>query len=429
MNANLIVSRDAVFNGQVQFAQPLSVDGDVLFNSNLQVNKTAYLNDRLIVSNDVSMNANLFVSRDAVFNGNVQFAQQLRVVGDVSVNSNLQVDKITYLNDRLFVSKDASMNANLFVAKNTVLNGETTINGNVQFAQQMRVVGDVSFNSSLQVNKATYLNDQLYVQKDVSMNANLFVSKNASFNANVKVMNSMQASTYEGTDPAKIFIGSKGLTAPVGYTAPLRNIYIGTDDTAGTTQQTQNIIKIGGGNDTVAIGGSRGLTSQTIKVGKTMTINNDAGSSNGAGFVIADGSNPNAGSVLVSADRNGYSFKAPGQTSVVTMDISAIVLPMNNSNLQITNGILTLSRQQGSTANYRIGVGEIDINTVLVKKYAATDSLFNIQNVDTNLGVNGNVYARQGLSVGKSTISPNTPNTALDINGYVAHNNGYIWQF
>ena len=489
MNANLFVSRDAVFNGNVQFAQPLSVGGDALFNSNLQVNKTAYLNDRLVVLKDVSMNANLFVSRDAVFNGNVQFAQQLRVVGDVSFDSNLQVDKITYLNDRLFVSKDASLNANLFVAKTTILNGETTVNGNVQFAQQlrvvgdvsfnsnlqvdkitylndrlfvskdaslnanlfvaktailngettvngnvqfvqqMRVVGDVSFNSSLHVNKATYLNDQLYVLKDVSMNANLFVSKNASFNANVKVMNSMQASTYEGTDPAKIFIGSKWLTAPVGYTAPLRNIYIGTDDTAGTTQQTQNIIKIGGGNDTVAIGGSRGLTAQTIKVGKTMTINNDAGSSNGAGFVIADGSNPNAGSVLISADRNGYSFKAPGQTSVVTMDISAIVLPMNNSNLQIANGILTLSRQQGSTANYRIGVGEIDINTVLVKKYAATDSLFNTQNVDTNLGVNGNVYARQGLSVGKSTISPNTPNTTLDINGYVAHNNGYIWQF
>jgi hypothetical protein len=322
------------------------------------------------------------------------------------------------------------LNDRLFVAKNTTLNGETAVNGNVQIAQKLRVVGDALFNSNLQVDKIAYLNDRLFVAKDVSMNANLFVSKNALFNANVKVMNSMQASTYEGTDPAKLFIGSKGIYAPTGYISAIRNIYIGTDDT-GTTQQTQNIIKIGGGDDTVVIGGSKGISVPTIKVGKTLTLNNGTGSSNGAGIIIADGSNSTAGSVLVSADKNGYSFKAPGQTSVVTLDISAIVLPMNNSNLQITNGILTLSRGsvQGNTANYSIGVGQIDINTVFVKKYSTTDSLFKIQNVDTNLGVNGNVYARQGLSVGKTTISPNTPNTTLDINGYVAHNNGYIWQF
>jgi hypothetical protein len=405
---------ETTMNGNVQFTQQLRVAGDAVFHSNLQIDKVAFLNDRLVVQNEATMNANLFVSKTA------QFAQQMRVAGDAVFHSNLHVNQIAFLNDRLVVLKDASMNANLFVSKTA------------QFAQQVRVAGDAVFHSNLHVNQIAFLNDRLVVQNDVSMNANLFVSKNALFNANVRVMNNMQASTYEGTDPAKIFIGSKGLTAPVGITVPIRNIYIGTDDTVGTTQQTQNTIKIGGGNDTVVIGGSKGLSAPTIKVGKTLTINNDTGSSNGAGLIIADGSNSTAGSVLVSADKNGYSFKAPGQTSVVTLDISAIVLPMNDSNLQITNGILTLRRgtQQGSnTANYSIGVGQIDINTVLVKKYEAFDALYKIQNVDTNLGVNGNIYARQGVSVGKPAIAPNTPNTTLDINGYVAHNNGYIWQF
>ena len=174
------------------------------------------------------------------------------------------------------------------------------------------------------------------------------------------------------------------------------------------------------------------MTVPNINTGKTISINNGVGSSVGAGIVIVDGSNSSAGSLLVSSDKNGYVFKAPGQTSVVTMDISAIVAPMTNANLQITNGILTLNKTttpNGSIPNYRIGVGQIDLSNVLLKKYSATDSTTNIQNVDTNLGVNGNVYARRGMSIGKPVISPNTPNTVLDINGYLGHNNGYIWQF
>jgi len=261
------------------------------------------------------------------------------------------------------------------------------------------------------------------------MNANLYVSRDASFNANVTVRNILRASSFEGTDPSNIFIGSAGLYTSNGYYAPQRNIYIGTDNIS-RVKNTKNVITIGGGDDTIVIGG-KGITIQNINVGKTITINNGFGSSNGAGIVISDNSNSNAGSILVSSDKNGYSFKAPGQTSVVTMDVSAIITPMNDRNLQITNGILTLIRGNtyDSSQNYTIGTSKIDISNILLKKYAATDSLSNIQNIDTNLGVNGNVYARRGLAIGKSAISTNTPNTTLDINGYMAHNNGYIWQF
>jgi hypothetical protein len=303
------------------------------------------------------------------------------------------------------------------------------VNGNLQFAQRLKVVGDVSLNANLQVDKTVWLNDRLYVQNDVAINANLYVSRDASFNANVTVRNILRASIFEGTDPSNIFIGSSGLYTSNGVYAPQRNIYIGTDNIS-RIKNTKNVITIGGGDDTILIGG-KNITIQNISVGKTITINNELGSSNGAGMVISDSSNSNAGSILVSTDKNGYSFKAPGQTGVVTLDISAIITPMKNNNLQITNGILTLIRGNtyDSSQNYTIGTGKIDISNVLLKKYAATDSLSNIQNIDTNLGVNGNVYARRGLAVGKSVISKNTPNTVLDINGYMAHNNGYIWQF
>ena len=442
MNANLFVAKDTIlngkttFNGIVQFVQPLSVISDSVFTANVTVNKIAYLNDRLYVTNDVSMNATLFVAKNTVLNGeafvngNAQFSQRMRVSGDVSFNSNLQVDKTAWFNDRLYVQKDVSMNSNLFIAKNTVLNGETFVNGNAQFSQRLRVVGDVSFNSTLQVNNVTSLNDRLYVQKDVFMSANLYVTKDASFNANVTIRNILRARTYEGADPSNIFIGSVGLYTSNGAYAPQRNIYIGTDNNIYRQKNTKNVITIGGGDDTIVIGG-KGITIQNINVGKTITINNGLGSSIGAGVVIADGTNSTAGSILVSSDKNGYSFKAPGQTSIVTLDISAVGIPMNTPNLQITNGILTVSRGNtfDSSKNYTIGAGQIDISNVLLKKYSAKDSLSNIQNIDTNLGVNGNIYARRGMAIGKSVISPNTPNTVLDINGYLAHNNGYIWQF
>ena len=442
LRSNLFVDKDTALTGELQvggnvrFARRFDVVGDVSFNANIQVDKITYLNDRLYVQKDVFLRSNLLVTKDTALTGelqvggNVRFAKRLDVVGDVSFNANLQVDKITYLNDRLYVQNDVFLRSNLFVEKDTALTGELQVGGNVQLAGRLDVVGDVSFNANLQVDKTTYLNDELYVQKDVFMESKLTVSNDAAFNENVTVQKVLRAETFESIDPTKILIGSIGLYAPSGDTVPIQNIYIGTND-SGAPQRTKNTITIGGGEDTIILGGKAiTMAIQNIGVGKTLTLNKDVPESSvvGSGIFFADGSNSDAGYVLVSSDKNGYVIKPPGQQNTITLDISAIVNPMKN-NSSITNGFLTLSKRTttfGSLPNYIIGVGQIDISNVLLKKYSATDSVTNIQNIDTNLGINGNVYARRSMAIGKTTI---LPNVALDISGSISHNNGYIWQF
>jgi hypothetical protein len=318
-------------------------------------------------------------------------------------------------------------------------------------------------NRFLRVDGNTFLNNRLFVVNDVSFSSNLLVYGDASFNRSVSIFGNtlikgnvfvqdnkiIYSKFYEGaSDSADILIGTRGLNQ-----TPLqpRTIYIGNN---GTTQNSKNIIKIGGGEDSIVLGG-QGVSIEKINAGRFISFNDVDGGfgqyqkSGGAGLRFVDNSaNQFAGLFAISDDTNGFIFKAPGNTNIIKLDVSAIVLPSNNS---ISRGLLTLTPSTDAVnSNFTIGVGAIDVSNILLKKYSDTDAARNIQIIDTSMGIAGNTYVLKNFAVGKTTNRGNTAvdivgnvyvdklnistdgslnSYKLEINGNMYQHSGFIWQF
>jgi uncharacterized protein YxjI/photosystem II stability/assembly factor-like uncharacterized protein len=509
--ANLTVVRDASLNrllrvdgntflnnqlfllGDASFGANLTVVRDTSLNRVLRVDGNTFLNNQLFVLGDASFGSNLTVVRDTSLNrvlrvdgntflhnqlfvlGDASFGANLTVVRDASLNRVLRVDGNTFLHNQLFVLGDASFGANLVVVRDTSLNRVLRVDGNTFLNNRLNVINDVSFganlvvlrdtslNRLLRVDGNTFLNNRLNVINDVSFGANLVVLRDASFNQNVSVLGNINLSGnlrvasenvvyskyYEGfTDSADIYIGTRGLNQE-----PLqpRAIYIGNN---GTTQNTKNIIKIGGGNDSIVLGGD-GVTIEKINAGRYISFNDVDGGygqyqkSGGAGLRFVDNSaNAFAGLFVVSDDTNGFIFKSPGNTNVVKMDISAISFPANTT---MKAGLMTLTKSS-DTANstYTIGAGTVDISNIFLKQYSTTEGTDRIQVIDTSMGILGNTYFSRNVAIGKTTNRPRNlvdisgnlyvdkinistdgslNSYKVEINGNVYQHGGFIWQF
>ena len=498
VDGNTFLNQRVSVLGDASFGANVVVVGDTSLNSVLRVDGDTFLNRRVFFSGDASFGANVvvvgntslnsvlhvdgntFLNRRVSVLGDASFGANVVVVGNTSLNSVLRVDGNTFLNRRVFVLGDASFGANVVVVGNTSLNsvlrvdGNTFLNrrlfalGDASFGANVVVVGDTSLNSVLRVNGNTFLNRNLSVLGDASFSANVRVLGDASFNQSVTILGNtvlrgnLQVSDtqivyskyYEGTsDNTNIYIGTRGLYVEGASIPPSRTIYIGNNGTG--QQDSENIIKIGGGNDSIILGG-KGVSIEKINAGKFLAFNEveggpgKYGQSKGAGIHIYDNSaNEFAGLFVVSEDTNGYLFRAPGNTNTVKMDISAIAIPPGSN---INRALLSVYPST-DTANskFTIGVGAIDISNILLKTYSETDPARNIQIIDTNMGIRGNAYITKTLVVGKDTaIRANTTaemvgnvyvdklnigtdgslNTyKLEIQGNIYQHSGLIWQF
>jgi predicted acyltransferase (DUF342 family) len=448
MGGNIIITRDASFNsnvfvdGTVQIAKKttmvddvsmsakLFVAQDASFNANLYISGNTTIDKRLTVNGNVAVNANLTVANNAEITGNLTVNKSAIFTQTIQTNSDLTVNSNAYISKSATIIGDATIGGNIS-ATNATFTGNATINNNITVANKL-TVNDASFTSNISVAKnittggelnvlqSATIVQNLYTNGDASLNGNLFVKQNQTNTGNVAVSGRIKSQFYDSVaDASDIYIGSSGVYV-AGGVPPQRTIFIGCTN---GPQNSQNTIRIGGGDDAVIIGGSQGVGIENINAGKTLRLNNVGNeSAEGAGIEIKDLSTTAAAYIKVSIGKGGYDIKTPSTTNAVKLDVSALILDTNN-----TSKFLSLTRSSSEAAtNYTIGVGPYDVSNILVKRYTNADATSNIQVIDTSLGVLGNAYVLRNLAIGKTTA---TVNTALDISGNVTMNTGYIWQF
>ena len=249
-----------------------------------------------------------------------------------------------------------------------------------------------------------------------------------------------------------------------------RTLNIGNFNPSATTKNT---ISIGGQLDIVTLGqpeipgdpkipGTKLIiNTQPITTSKTIVLNseNGPGTSYGSGLWIYDNSASNAGYIVVSRDRKGYTFKSTGSDNKVKIQISDLSL---NSVTMPNAGLLRLYATPQESAEtmdstYTVGVSSFDISNVTIRNLLKTT--IDQQVIDTSMSVLGqmtvgkyqSIIANTQLDVSGNTIvsslgigvnavnkqitNPNSFGTnksdiCLEISGNIYQNTGgYIWQF
>ena len=351
---------------------------------------------------------------------------------------------------------------NIFNADNNIVLdacGTVRISGNLQVhggklsaSNTTFSMLDLSVNTLTLASNASSISMANAVNSRVSVNYNFTVGHDTSMNGNLSVQNYTYSSYYEGIAPnTDIRIGTKDLCGNIQ-----RVVFINNDNTP--LQSTYDTIKLGGGYDTIVMPSKGAVNVNNINTGKIIYINRlsldgtqnyNNGSSNGTGLHIVDNSNLDAGLFVVSNDLSGYIFKAPGSANKVKLDVNSLNLSTNNN---INCGVVTLKNTSGgqTDSNYTMGVWSIDISNILLKNYSLSNTVTNIQVVDTSLGILGNAYVGNSFSVGKTTTTPGinvdvsgnivcshlgiltnsvNPKYSTEISGNIFHNPGYLWQF
>jgi hypothetical protein len=454
IGGNTFIRHNLEVIGNTHINQKLQVDSYSFLNADVSINAKMYL------TGDASMNSNLFVGKD------VSLGQKLYVVGDVSMNSNLFVGKDVSLGQKLYVVGDVSMNSKLFAGSD------------VSFSEKLYTRSDVSFDSNLFVGLDLSVGSRLRVagksqfESDVSINANLFVvdvslqnlqirgttnstgvgvgsllsAGGASFAKSVNIGGNLFVNNFVDSvaGTSSLFIGnSNAATINVGVTDATSVINIGKS--IGTGRGTNVDIYLGDSvsNSTVHILGNllvpgsiiyENQTELQVK-NKTILLNDEAaaGTSAGAGLYIRDNGSDTAGSILVNANRTGFTFKATNGSNMVNLDTENLVLPGG-----LDKGILTIvPTTNGDGSQFTIARTVVDISNIylldvclnsrLIRNNAATLTQTNTQIVDTKMVSSGFFVGKTEATMISNTqidVSGNTVLSRLGINT-VAVNTGY----
>jgi hypothetical protein len=350
---------------------------------------------------------------------------------------------------------------NIFNADNNIVLdacGTVRISGNLQVhggklsaSNTTFSMLDLSVNTLTMASNASTISMANSVNSRVSVNYNFTVGHDTSMNGNLSVQNYTYSSYYEGIAPkTDIRIGTKDLSG-----GNQRIVFINNNNDP--LQSTYDTIKLGGGYDTIIMPSKGAVNVNNINTGKIIYINRlsldggqnyNNGTSNGTGIHIVDNSNLDAGLFVVSNDMSGYIFKAPSSANKVKLDVNSLNLSTNNLNC----GVVTLKTTSGgqTDSNYTMGIWSIDISNILLKNFSLSNTVTNIQVVDTSLGILGNAYVGNSFSVGKTSTTPGinvdvsgnivcshlgiltnsvNPKYSTEISGNIFHNPGYLWQF
>jgi len=238
-------------------------------------------------------------------------------------------------------------------------------------------------------------------------------------NYNLTVRNVIQSMYYEGLDQSSdILIGG------IYNGTAQRTIKIGNFNS--NPFQDNNLIRVGGKNDKVLLGGNI-LINNTLQIGPILNVNYTAGMTNiistaaGTGFWFADSSVNNSGYFLVSNDLGGYVMQSVGlnNSNTIKLDVSNLIIPAYQ-----TTALPCLSRTPTSgndtDSNYTICVSSVDpSNIMIINKYKSgyVNGIANNQTVDTSFSVLGS------MSIG---INPADNKWALDVSGNMQVTGGNI---
>jgi hypothetical protein len=173
---------------------------------------------------------------------------------------------------------------------------------------------------------------------------------------------------------------------------------------------TSRTINIGNTKDTVIISGNvitKSVATLQI-VSPNILINqgsNAYGSSAGAGILVRDNSNSNAGYIQVAVDMSGYLFRPPNQRSnVVKLSVNSMVLASG-----INTGLIVLKKTSGtitdSDASYSMTLQNIDVSNILIRNMnLSTDST---QYISSSVSIVNDLSLAGRLYINNSDLSAN----------------------
>jgi hypothetical protein len=476
MNGNLAVVNNATFNSNVSVKSDASFNSNVYVSSetnllgNLLVSRNANISGRLFVSNVATMASNLNVLGNATIAGVMQvaniatFASNVNVIGNANIGgsmrvfgnstfSNINVSGISTFAGNLNVTANINVAQNANITRQVFVGDSLYVAGNATMASNLRalnanitniyVVGNTTFASNIQalsnvnISKSLLVNGETTMVSDVNAQGNVIISLNASVGGeftgagnvnanNINVPNTVYASNYDGYEILNAGVLKRDITMGLSVeNVPSREIRIGNfNPTGGTVNQ----IFIGGGQDSIVLGGTV-TNNQNIKAGPILYLNTPIfkngslvgnNTSSGSGVVIADGGNTSAGYIAVPSDKTGFIFKPPNltNTNVVKFDVSNSVIPDG-----FTTGFMTMkSSPVSSDSTYTMTVGSIDPSNVLLgNKSLATPA--SPQVIDTSFSIVGHT------SIGSAIPSYTQSQCSLEVKGNIYQTSGLIWQF
>jgi cytoskeletal protein CcmA (bactofilin family) len=419
----------------------LVVQGGTSVAKNMYIGGNTNLSGNLIITNTTDSTSDgtvgalinsggMYVAKTAYFNGNVNMANSLNVQNNIDVSGNVTI-------------------RGTLIQTNSVITGDITYGGNVTITNQKSLTTDGKIIIGNITNATGPGTGALQISSGgASIGGNVWMNPGSGIYTNS--------------------INSVGNTLSIGGLSITENIYIGygTKSTIhiGNGSSNSNTINIGGPNDTVNITGrinAGNVIANYLVNDKTMTLNYGniiADSSVGSGIQIYDNSRNNAGYMLVSANRQGFNFKAPGSTNIVNFNLANLNYTTADTSPQMM--VLSRSAVGGalSDSSFNIGVGRVNIEsinglqTALNNRVIGGNTIGSVgsQSITGNLIISNNLTASKSLLVNSTTLIANTQmnvsgnaiisrlgvatstvneTSVLDISGQLTQYGGFIWQF
>ena len=274
---------------------------------------------------------------------------------------------------------------------------------------------------NMRLSGSMYIYDNAYISKDVDVSGNVYVSGNEVVDKNVYVSGAIHNTFYEDLSGGVINVGSM---------SGGKTISIGT----GSSVAAPNNITIGTTSDNVNIFGKNLSLNATIRSPNVVNLNaidfdghvqNNFGTSKGAGLWFRDYSLNSAGYIVVNPTIDGFLLKAP------SADISDNVLNIRTTDLTnlgsshdvvnnnpITNGFMMIRPSQSvygsnvnnTNGNYTVTLAPFDVSNILLKDSTVHVSTAGQQFITSDVGIGGSLFITNttdssGVSSGSVQLS------------------------
>jgi hypothetical protein len=157
----------------------------------------------------------------------------------------------------------------------------------------------------------------------------------------------------------------------------------------------------------------------------------------GSGIRVTDNLDRDAGYLVVSDDRNGWSMKPTkyGSNSL-KIDVNSLILRDDNGYVDgtdvsgihdIKNGIVMLTKTDSEPTNYKLSVQQIDISNILIRD--SNNSTLSKQFVNTELVVQNDVSFNKDLSVGGDVYIEGELRATSTVSSYIINTTVTDYEF
>jgi hypothetical protein len=448
----------------------------------------------LIVNGGASFSKNIYIGNDTNISGNSNISGNANIVKNVNINGNLNIKNNIHTMGNLYVSNGIfSQNninsygiiyANSNISSQSIGTGALIVNGGASISDNLNISGNTNIGRNLftygSITGNTVITNSIYSNSDLNIG---YIDYYTTGNINI------------GYNSDIITIGGIKNEFNIEVDGLPQTIYLGNPKT--NTYKSE--IFIGGINDIVNIQGSeikvggKSIFSSTdneytefqqyVQYSKDVYLNMDQcgnqvgllnpsasgkyATSYGSGLWIRDFSVNNLGLFIITADVQGFIFKAPTygniyqyQSELLSVEglksQNIIRLDVNKMTTTAITGLVTLSpiSNDPDGCRYSITGSNIDITNIFIKD---KDISQNIQSISTDINIKGNIYSKNNavfnnllintniavpntvmtisgntiinrLGIGTSSVNPDA--NSLEVQGNIyQQNGGYIWQF